>query len=320
MDQYLQYTAEDLAIDEHFVDWVLNPTTEKSKLWNDWIRQHPEMRTRITEAGHLVRSLSIRRLETAASASAIWQRLEGNLEAATPGKKHRWIQMLPWAAVAAAVILFVLLQTAGDSMISIETTPGLTTTYQLPDQSVITINDASKIEYDPKTFGKNRIIHLEGEAFFEVTSGFPFVVQTPKGSIAVLGTSFNVFAREDAWVVSCQSGRVSVQAGGQEAILTAGLEASLTRETELSVGKRDATGIPWIRGLYEYDSVPLSMVVSELERQFDVRIRLDGSLQDILYTGFFEDDDLDAALYSVFWPLKLTTEKNGRSISVHPED
>src|SRR5690606_29292688 len=98
MDQYLQYTAEDLAIDEHFVDWVLNPTAEKNKLWSDWIRQHTEMRTRINEAVQLVRSLSIRRLETAASAGAIWQRLEGNLEAATPGKKYRWIQMLPWAA------------------------------------------------------------------------------------------------------------------------------------------------------------------------------------------------------------------------------
>ena len=50
-----------------------------------------------------------------------------------------------------------------------------------------------KFQFDKKRFTDERIIQLRGEAFFEVEKGSRFVVQTGKGAVEVLGTSFNVF-------------------------------------------------------------------------------------------------------------------------------
>ena len=41
-------------------------------------------------------------------------------------------------------------------------------TIELPDGSSIQMNADSKIEYDTKSWNENRIVTLEGEAFFTV--------------------------------------------------------------------------------------------------------------------------------------------------------
>jgi transmembrane sensor len=75
-------------------------------------------------------------------------------------------------------------------------------TYQvtLPDGTKVWLNADSKLEF-PSKFGKNeqRIVRLSGEGYFEVSKdkAHPFVVQTDKQEVTVLGTHFNISAYRD---------------------------------------------------------------------------------------------------------------------------
>src|SRR5699024_10743724 len=60
----------------------------------------------------------------------------------------------------------------------------------LPDSSVVRLNKNSVLTYREGLTGTNRRVHLQGEAFFDVTANEarPFVIQTSSGKIRVLGT------------------------------------------------------------------------------------------------------------------------------------
>ncbi len=186
-------------------------------------------------------------------------------------------------------------------MTLIEARSSMTNHYKLPDESTVMLHDASKIEFNRKTFDSPLEIHLQGEAFFEVTKGVPFTVQTKKGIITVLGTSFNVYNHTDGFRVHCQTGKVKVSnMAGQTVILTPGLSTHLNPDGTLIMSPNSDNRIKWLDGLYEYKEVPLQFVINELERQFNIRIELKADVKNTLYTGFYEDNDMDEALNSVF--------------------
>lgn len=74
-----------------------------------------------------------------------------------------------------------------------ESCEGVQKEINLADHSTVWVNSESKISC-PSTFIHERKVHLEGEAYFSVTHDEekPFVVQTSKLQVVVLGTEFNV--------------------------------------------------------------------------------------------------------------------------------
>lgn len=71
--------------------------------------------------------------------------------------------------------------------------------FLLPDSSEIWLNAGTVVKY-PKEFSKaQRLVHLDGEAYFSVRkdAGKPFIVETSRLSVKVLGTKFNVKAYAD---------------------------------------------------------------------------------------------------------------------------
>jgi transmembrane sensor len=81
---------------------------------------------------------------------------------------------------------------SGNNLIS--TRNGSRTKIELPDGSSVWLNAGSKLEYD-KSFGNDtRDVYLTGEAYFDVVKNpeKPFIVNTGKAKVKVLGTAFNV--------------------------------------------------------------------------------------------------------------------------------
>lgn len=65
--------------------------------------------------------------------------------------------------------------------------------FTLPDNSRVFLNKNTKLTYPEKFSGRERIVYLSGEAFFEVTKNMgEFVVICQDTKTRVLGTSFNV--------------------------------------------------------------------------------------------------------------------------------
>ena len=73
----------------------------------------------------------------------------------------------------------------------------------LDDGTRVWVNAGSRIKYPVRFSGKERVVTVKGEAYFDVTKdGRPFVVETNLGKVNVLGTSFGVMAYENEAVLT----------------------------------------------------------------------------------------------------------------------
>lgn len=188
--------------------------------------------------------------------------------------------------------------------------------YTLPDGSNVTVNAESKISFSESKFTKKRILELEGEAFFSVQKGSPFVVKTQMGKVEVLGTTLNVYARNEELSVSCLTGKVQVTAGEQSIILTPGEKAdfisgALQKSSDISPEQMAG----WKSGQFYFESVPLISIFDEIERQFDVEITSQG-LEARLFTGGFSNKNLNEALETLSMTMNLEYEINGQKIGI----
>jgi ferric-dicitrate binding protein FerR (iron transport regulator) len=310
-DRYLSYSAEELATDEKFIRWVKSETDEKGQ-WQSWLDAHPGMASTVKQARQMVEDMRFASIDTGDAAERIWGRIEHSVaspESTSPPAKIRRISTLRIATLAAAVMALVLIVRALlPSQATFETSYGQAMTVSLPDRSAVELNDGSILSYRKKSFDSDRVIQLEGEAFFEVTSGSTFLVETPRGTVEVLGTSFNVYSRPDGFRVHCHTGSVSVASEGETQILKPGEWAHLQQDDQLQKDSFDLNRDDWRVGTFQYAVAPLCEVCRELERQFDVAIKLEAGLEQLQYSGFFESGDLETALYQVCWPLKLESE------------
>src|SRR5690606_32308419 len=80
------------------------------------------------------------------------------------------------------------------TLLSLSTPKGGTYQITLPDGTNVWLNSASTLRYPPRFDDSERIVELEGEAYFEVVPADgkprPFRVKTKEQTVEVLGTHF----------------------------------------------------------------------------------------------------------------------------------
>lgn len=227
-----------------------------------------------------------------------------------------------WSA-AASIALIALLTTVyfyKSEPSQIIANKGQHLEYTLPDGSNVTVNADSKISFSESGFTKQRILKLEGEAFFSVQKGKPFVVNTQTGSVEVLGTTLNVYSRHNELSVSCLTGKVQVTANGQSMIIEPGEKADLVSGTLQKTTNIQTNQMgEWRSGEFHFDNVPLISIFEEIERQFNVNITTKG-LENRFFTGSFSNKNLKEVLETVCLPMHLDYEiKNGNKIKIGPK-
>ncbi|MDP4710106.1 MAG: FecR domain-containing protein [Saprospiraceae bacterium] len=316
---YREYTMEELAQDSSFIRWAKQHPLADHRFWEKWIRDNPDKAAVVEAAKSLVRAIDFApKTISDDRVDALWEKIQTGQHA--KGAATRKLRLLlPLAVAASMAVLLIARFLLTDDTLSIQTTIGESLVYTLPDGSTVTLNALSSVRFDPDGWSENRSLELQGEAYFEVRKGSSFEVLTPDGTITVLGTAFNVFAREGAFKVVCFEGKVRVAANNQSeaVVLEPGMGVQLTGGTfaSFSAGK-DPKGPAWQRGLFEFDNERLSVVFDELQRQFDVLIQADSSTLDSYYTGFFEKDNLELALQAICWPKQLNYSINDRIIKI----
>jgi transmembrane sensor len=227
-----------------------------------------------------------------------------------PGKPLRY-----FVAAAAAVMILIGLRDAWNRMNTenIMAARGNQTDYQLPDGSRISLNADTKLSFRKGNFNKKRDVNLEGEAFFNVQKGSTFTVNTSLANIKVLGTAFNVYARENSFRVSCFSGKVRVTSGSQSLVITSMQMASIqNNKLTLQPGGNIITTIGWRTGEFYFENTPLNQVFDEIERQYNVTLILP-DIENKYYTGFISNKNLVNALDIVCIPMGLTYEIGSNS-------
>lgn len=189
----------------------------------------------------------------------------------------------------------------------------------LMDGSVVQLNAGSNFTF---AVNEQRQGELTGEGFFEVEkSAVPFVVETDFGTVTVLGTSFNVYARDDDFRVACATGRVRVTfTRTKDTVeLTRGESVVRTGNGKATKSITDAeSALDWLDGRSVFKSRPLSEILAELERQFDVEIKLPPNFNVTeKMTTDFNNTNLDQALTKIFESLLgVSYQQTGRVITI----
>ena len=241
-----------------------------------------------------------------------WEQLQDKIkQQAAPKGKARFMWTKVQMGIAASFILLIsvysLLNMFSDT--SIITEKGQHLVYFLPDSSKVTLNADSKITFNIKDWESDRIVSLEGEAFFEVKKGSKFEVISNQGIVAVLGTSFNIYAREDNYKVACLTGKVKVSTAknANHQVLTPGFRTSIVdnivnKPTKLSKGKK---AYSWIDNEFYFEEISLAQVIQEIERQYNMGITIPDHMKQRKYTGYFDTKDIKNTLDKVCLPMGL---------------
>lgn len=222
------------------------------------------------------------------------------------------------AAIAAIAVLSLYYYNGLDE--SVQTGFAERSEVVLPDNSEVILNAGSEITYSEKDWDKERSLTLDGEAFFKVAKGKKFQVTTEAGTVTVLGTQFNVENRNGYFEVTCFEGLVSVGYKGEETKLAAG-ESFLAIRGNIVSADRPSTNVPsWILDESSFKSTPLSYVLSELERQYNIRVTTENVNLDQLYTGTFSNTNLNLALESISAPSNLEYTIEGKQVKIYAKD
>lgn len=306
------HNLQDIMDDPHYKTWVDSGFTAHASYWNQWKADHPE---KVRELDMALEISAMIQKGVLTDTDDLWQRIEKSLPKNTQTSPNiKWLYM-----IAAAAACFIFFWTAPqwfshDMKIEAHATA---VSHELPDGSRVILNKETQMSYDIKEFTSKRIIHLSGEAYFEVAHGSSFQVLTDQGTVEVLGTSFNVFCRSHRFEVTCITGSVGVtpQLTQKREILSPG-EKIWAPDSKSFVVQDEWNEPLWTTGSYYYQNSDLSAVLEELARQFQLELVLETSVDGRKYSGVFTDSDMTSAVYSVCWPMKLHCEVVGSKLII----
>ena len=320
MKSYSTYDPVDFAQDASFIRWVRHSSKKDRLFWENWLKSHPEKSADIEEARLLVAALSFTETEPEKSTvDGLWNKIDEEISREEGRKRIVRLPTLWRYAVAASVaflLIFQLLWRKTNHLVAAENAEWISHT--LPDRSVVELNAGSTLDYNRAKWKEERLVELNGEAFFKVERGEKFTVVAPGGKVEVLGTSFNVFARGDQFRVECFTGSVKVTlAPGVDRTLSPG-KAVRRYDNELVLSDLESTGMPaWVDGNFPYPDATYREVFEEIERQFDVVIEVDEATKQKHYQGVFNRNwSLDKVLYEVGYTNGLTAEINGKKVLI----
>ena len=193
----------------------------------------------------------------------------------------------------------------------------------LPDGTKVMLNAASSLTYPASFHGKERLVQLDGEAYFEVAKNknMPFKVKSGAQTVEVLGTHFNINAYQDeiSMKTTLLEGSVKISSGTSSALIIPGQQAAVSR--------RDAAGIltytvdvdketAWKNGLFEFQNDNLKSIMRQVARWYDVKVIYADNLPNEKYIG---EIPRTSNLSDVFKILELNNvhfEVEGKTVTV----
>jgi len=196
----------------------------------------------------------------------------------------------------------------------------------LSDGTKIKLNAGSSIKYPVKFLkGKDRLVYLNGEAFFDVTKdqNHPFIVNTKEINIRVLGTHFNVSSyHEDQQINTVLvDGAVSIY-NCEEAynknkayLLMPGQKAEWGKNKKsMSIEAADTSiYTAWMDGKLIFKDLPFNNILRKLERHYNVTIvnnnKLLGKKR---FDATFDIETIDQVLNTLnkYYPINYIIENN----------
>jgi transmembrane sensor len=202
----------------------------------------------------------------------------------------------------------------------------------LPDGSNVWLDAASSIRFPTAFEGKQRLVELSGEAYFEVRDdpGHPFKVVvspnpgSPSCEITVLGTHFDInsYPDEKSIRTTLFSGslRVTSSQTNRAEVLKPGQQALLDKDHDLQVTESPDTAsiIAWKDGLFQFKSASIEEIMKQMARWYDVDVVYSGKISEHFVSTLPMDSSLFEGLHTLQKTGRVHFKAEGRTITVFP--
>lgn len=224
----------------------------------------------------------------------------------------KWLQRIAALLFIPLLTLWLLQNynspTEAPTLVEIHTRPGMSSSFTLPDGTLVYLNSASSLTYPASFDGDVRNVSLKGEAYFEVSHDpkKKFIVSTPHDTrIEVLGTHFNLeaYEEEEKVLATLLEGKINFffyndnkmkridLSPGSKVIYNARTSAvKMYRTSGLS-----ETG--WTQGKIILENTPLEESLHLLGKHFHADFVIaNPKLKEYSFTGIFANQSLERVL------------------------
>ncbi|WP_163379742.1 FecR family protein [Cyclobacterium sp. SYSU L10401] len=241
-------TVKGLVLNPEFRKWVLNPSSERNKIWKQYLSDNPTSVKDVELARELILELFSNQYPLQDKEyKEIWDNIE--TKTTKEDQQKQLTKVVPirqgvvkekpnstqdsfqvgyfWRIasillIALGVGFFTSRYTLPEPTVEIpqpvkkvvfNNPPGVKSSISLADGTRVMLNAGSSLSYEESRFKEARDVFLEGEAFFEVAHDpdRPFTVNAGGVNTTALGTSFNIMAyKDEKQMVSLVAGKVSI--------------------------------------------------------------------------------------------------------------
>ena len=273
-----------------------NATEAEKQRVTEWIQENPE---------NMREYMAQRKLHD----MALW-RTEPVAEENSRERKHFSLRgVCMEAAKIAAGLAIVLLGThywTGKHQVpedktwqSIYVPAGQRAELMLADGTKVWLNSRSTLTFPGSFKGNIRNVKLDGEGYFAVTKNVeqPFIVETNKCNVKVLGTEFNVmaYAADSVWETSLLEGAVEILVPGSNNSgmrLEPNMMASLKGNRLVKGRIKEVDYFLWREGLLCFNDISVRDMIEKLKLYYGVDIVVNNTrILKNRYTGKFRTKD-----------------------------
>ena len=266
--------------------------------------------------------------------------MKNNINSRINSRRPVRLVMLKVVQIAAVILLpiFIIstfyLYKENNQMLSSEmivaTGKGERANIVLPDGTEVALNYESQIVYTPKLYNKQeRKIRFDGEGFFKISKDrkHPFIIHAKGLQVNVLGTTFNLSARNNDTMaeLTLEEGSVRLVSimTGKNVLLAPNQKATLNYATgniTITNNSENSKVAPWRKGDLIFRNEKLKIVLKALENNYNCQIKIDceNCLEDI-FTGTLSISDINEALEVLEKSYHFKTSIKGKEILLYKE-
>ena len=356
----LHLNDEELLADESFINYCIGSNATDVTKWNNIILDNPAEVIRLDELRTLVllTSRGIQNIELKNQITELGRRIDLSEEeaVATTGSVYKG-RFIRWTLAAAACIALIIGATIFYRIQNREAPVASALSYFtklaekksliLPDGSKVILNAGSTLSVDAGFGKQNRTLRLDGEAFFDVAhdSSKPFIVQTTRMDVKVLGTAFNVKAYDadgtsetslirGSVELSLKHERKKITLSPHEKYLLRTVNTQDSIPVEVSTSANDeASGIlpvrinkedtaivevSWTQDKLTFVDEPFDALAKQLERWYGVKIEItDPALKKIQLTASFRKEGINDVLEALRFSEPFNFERKNDVIMIY---
>lgn len=199
-------------------------------------------------------------------------------------------------------------------------------TYQLTlsDGTQVWLNSASVLKYPIRFSGTERVVELNGEAYFSVTKdkSKPFKVMSRNQEVKVLGTSFNISAYADEPEIKTTLIEGSVQLttsnNSSKSISLKPGQQGVVSNSSASVREVNVEDyVAWKEGVFVFNMTPIDEIMRQISRWYDVGVVYKHGVPNVTFSGKVKRSTSLPGVLDIFKSSSVDVKIEGRLLIVN---